>query len=614
MLFFGKKKTEESGTLKTYLASLLTLCLCCAMFLSTTFAWFSSNVSNTANQIQTGSLHMDMQIHNGTQWVSVAASGAPKVFTTDPADLWVPGDYQIQKLRIVNSSTIPAEYALKIAANPSMTKTPEELNAIASCFSVYTLVDGMTYDPANVQLLDTTTWTLAGSLADILQGKPVVSDQLDALSGGNSYTKDITLALMLNSATAADAAIMGNTLSLDISMIANQQVTDVTQSGVLTVKEGSDTVLKGNCSPMIVNGKGKLVLKDVTVVAGNEGQHALEIAPGADVTLVIEGQTALTGAKNGSAIYVSEDANLTVTGDTLVAVGNAGAEYEPSGNYSSTTDTTFTGGGSGIGGKGVITIDGLHYLSAKGYGKGGFGIGGNGAEVTIKNSVVNSARGGYINVTGNLNDSKYTKSEPEGGAAIGGAKIVLEDSTIKEAIGGSKAAGIGAAFWQPVQISITNCEIQNVVGGVSAAGIGGARLRGDDPKNQTTTIAIHNSTVKAEGGYFAAGIGSGYSADCLAPDLDPVCTINITGNSHITAQGGKYGAGIGTGYHNAGLAGKIESSVTVNATGGGNREKYTIAMDVGFGVIDMTREGNGNTCTFDYQGTILSVSSATPVA
>ena len=53
---------------------------------------------------------------------------------------------------------------------------------------------------------------------------------------------------------------------------------------------------------------------------------------------------------------------------------------------------------------------------------------------------------------------------------------------------------------------------------------------------------------------------------------------------------------------------------TVNATGGGNREKYTIAMDVGFGVIDMTREGNGNTCTFDYQGTILSVSSATPVA
>lgn len=87
-------------------------------------------------------------------------------------------------------------------------------------------------------------------------------------------------------------------------------------------------------------------------------------------------------------------------------------------------------------------------------------------------------------------------------------------------------------------------------------------------------------------------------------------TINITGTSEITAQGGKYAAGIGTGYHVAALAGKIENTVNVNATAGESREKYTQAMAVGFGVIDRTREAANADYTFANKGVTITVASA----
>ena len=87
----------------------------------------------------------------------------------------------------------------------------------------------------------------------------------------------------------------------------------------------------------------------------------------------------------------------------------------------------------------------------------------------------------------------------------------------------------------------------------------------------------------------------------------------------ITAEGGKFGAGIGTGYHAAHLEGKIDASVVVNAKGSiyyrEGKTTYTMAQDVGFGVLDLTRDGEysdgrPNDCTFDYKGTIITVPEA----
>ena len=302
-----------------------------------------------------------------------------------------------------------------------------------------------------------------------------------------------------------------------------------------------------------------------------------------------------------ASVQAEDDLNLVIEGNVAVKATNSSA----------------------ITSKGELNISGSGNLTAISADVvGGFGIGGlETTNINISDITIEKVSGGFVQKDF-VNDAKYGKNEPEGGAAIGsgydGAKIALTNVTIEEALGGSKAAGIGARYWTGVDIVISDCVINKVVGGNASAAIGGSRVSDDPNDNQDISINIMNSVINAEGGQFAAGIGSGYDTHC-AVDLTtlPKCHIEITGNSVITAQGGKYGAGIGTGYHTASLTGKIEESVTVNATAGESREKYTVAMDVGFGVVDKSREAaetKAGSSSFDYKGTTITISSTTDVA
>ena len=349
-------------------------------------------------------------------------------------------------------------------------------------------------------------------------------------------------------------------------------------------------------------GGGTLALKDLSIVAA-EG-NALTIT--GNTKLIVEGKVSLIGAKGGSGIKVAEGVILNITGDgSLTAAGNACQEYEASGNYRNTTDSSFDKtGGSGISAaNAVVYIDGLNELVAEGYGVNGYGIGGSGATVTIVNTTVKSARGGFVNTTGRCNDEKYNKSEPEGGPAIGGKKITIADSAIVSAVGGSKAAGIGARYHEATEIIIRNSVIDKVTGGASSAAIGGSRLS-SNCINENITITIGDSVITAIGGYFGAGIGSGYDTHCTVTEKAPMTAIYIRGNSVINATGGKYAAGIGTGYHVANLTGEIETSVKVVAVSGEKfyKDTYTQAQNIGFGVTDPAREGLNNTSTFIYNG------------
>lgn len=257
-----------------------------------------------------------------------------------------------------------------------------------------------------------------------------------------------------------------------------------------------------------------------------------------------------------------------------------------------------------------LNISGNGNLTAIARGKHAYGIGGDQTtNITIENVHIVDVKGGYVQPNF-INDTEYGKTEPEGGAAIGsgknGAVITLNNVTVDNAQGGSKAAGIGALYHTGVTVNINNTTIKNVVGGNASAGIGGSRVSRGATTDENVTINIVNSTVNATGGEFAAGIGGGYCTYCEAPG--PIITINIDEDSKITAQGGKYGAGIGTGYHMAGLDGEIKCEVT--ATPGDSREKYTIAQAVGFGVVDHAKEAKDNNCTINYMGTEIGIPGA----
>lgn len=382
--------------------------------------------------------------------------------------------------------------------------------------------------------------------------------------------------------------------------------TDITLDGN-TVIFVSQNIKEG----LTVSGTGILVFNSSSIAPTADGTPAITLADGANVTIMLSGNNTFTGSKGADAIRVPAGATLTVTGDNITAIGNNGKEYSTvNAAYCNTNDQSYDGiGGSGIGNinadTGKIIIDNVKGLTAQGYGKHGFGIGGQNATVTIKNnSVINSARGGYASAklyTG------YGIQDPEGGAAIGvsgstGSVTIEKNSQVLAAHGGSKAAAIGASYWSSATISISGSTLKNIVGGNASAAIGGSRFASDG--TYKLYINIDDSEINATGGEYGSGIGSGYDTHCIKRPAENV-KIYISGNSRIVAKGGDNAAGIGTGYHSNTLTGSIAESVDVTGEAGFLEKKkagYTINQAIGYGVLDPTREGNGLDPSFTVRG------------
>lgn len=385
----------------------------------------------------------------------------------------------------------------------------------------------------------------------------------------------------------------------------------------LELKNGEIRILNGQFNGIDIAGEGTLVLDNVSSVATVNGDSGVSLAEGAVINMEIVGETTIIGAVNGDGIEVPEGTTLNLSGEKLVVKGNAGVEYSSYDNYGTTDDAALEGSGSGIGdayhGIGVITIDGVQSLTAEGYGLHAYGIGGgNNATITIKNSTIEYARGGFA-TTEFYHDTKYGVTDLEGGCAIGvgiddgnTGKIILDNVTVNGANGGSKSAAIGASYWCGVEIEITDCTLISIIGGNSSAGIGGSRVREDNPFEQVISIKIVDSIVDSMGGTYGSGIGNGYDTNCSStPSL---CHIEISGNSEITAKGGKYGAGIGTGFHTGNLTGFIAEGVVVTAQRGDvdfYKDAYTTAQDIGYGVVDPSRDFLNEEVTFTVAGEVI---------
>ena len=416
--------------------------------------------------------------------------------------------------------------------------------------------------------------TTEPSLLQVYMNKAVTQEiaaKLDGNKNGKYEILAFSQAVQAAGFTSAQTALNEAFGEINASNLPWSDMSDKVDTATNTVelKDGETVRLMDYTEPLTVNGNGTLVLVNADIAAASGNALTVE---GTDVKLVLEGACSFV-SDNGSGIG-----------------GTAGAVIDISGN-------------------GVVTAIGNE--------KHQYGIGGTDVKVIISDVTIEDVRGGFADATlENIDkyvngfDYKYTKNAPEGASAIGGSVIVLDNVIIENAVGGSKAAAIGAMYWNAVDITINNSVIKNAQGGISAAAIGGSRIKQGNASDQTTTINIVDSNINAVGGYFGAGIGSGYDTHCHKPaEGAPLCTINIKGNSVITAQGGKYAAGIGTGYHAGMLAGEIESTVTVTAASGEKyyKDTYTQAQDIGFGVIDPARDGLDNNSSIIYNGSAITI-------
>ena len=434
--------------------------------------------------------------------------------------------------------------------------------------------DKVTFDinvenESSVSIVYSLIWKVNGTLGEALKA---TADGAEIHNNRTAWTKwegTTTKTIKVSVELPTDYTVQGESASITFAVEAYQG----NASFIASVAELNQKMLETN--------------DDLMLIGANEPNAVVMVPASYTGTITLNDCTV-------ASIQAEKDLNLVVAGDVVAKAIDSSA----------------------VTANGAINISGSGKLTAIAADvKGGFGIGGmNTTEINIQDVTIDKASGAFVQKDF-INDTKYGKSEPEGGAAIGsglnGAVIKLENVTINEALGGSKAAGIGARYWTGVEINITNSTIHKVVGGNASAAIGGSRVSGDATESGTT-INITGSDITAIGGQAGAGIGSGYDTHCNANQ--PLCTINIS-DSTINATGGMYAAGIGTGYHNAALAGEIKNS-TITAVSGEKfyKASYTEAQDIGFGVVDPAREGQQIDSYLIYNGEKIYLSFVSVVS
>ena len=179
-------------TKKALLSSVLSLFVCFAMLLGTTFAWFTDSVTSKNNIIQSGTLDVEMYYADGSKaaddtadWKN-AAEGA--IFNHK---LWEPGYVDAKHIKISNVGTLALNYKLRIVANGTVSK-------LADVIDVYYFATAKQLTRADVE-----TGTYVGTLAQVLK---VSHTDVDINGDGTIDDNDKTLTQVVNGMLEAKAS------------------------------------------------------------------------------------------------------------------------------------------------------------------------------------------------------------------------------------------------------------------------------------------------------------------------------------------------------------------------------------------------------------------------
>ena len=124
---------KNNSTKKSLKASGLSLVLCLAMLIGTTFAWFTDSITNSGNKIQAGNLDIGAVSYDidaaGDKTVTIPGVNGDKAFNfetagsdlenvTDPIindTLWEPGKTNAKLLEVKNKGSLAAKVKLNFA-------------------------------------------------------------------------------------------------------------------------------------------------------------------------------------------------------------------------------------------------------------------------------------------------------------------------------------------------------------------------------------------------------------------------------------------------------------------------------------------------------------------
>lgn len=228
-----KQAKQKSTLLQTYFTSLLCLVLCVSMFFGTTYAWFTSEVSSTGNEIYIGILDVDLRNAEGKSLENTDE----KLF--DASMSWEPGYTALETVHVVNKGELAFRYMLTFTDGTVSGETAKELKEAAKWFDVWCYHDAANTVPEPKDYSEITTqngWKKIGSLADVLEeagsaqkGKAVFYGNMNATDVANKKETchTYTIALHMNGTTEeVDQkelnGLMGQRIGLNVKLVATQ--------------------------------------------------------------------------------------------------------------------------------------------------------------------------------------------------------------------------------------------------------------------------------------------------------------------------------------------------------------------------------------------------------
>ena len=322
--------TSSKSTKRALVSGALSLLMCVAMLIGTTFAWFTDSASTAVNKIQAGTL--DVALEMATQW----SGGEPIDWGTAEGQtlrwmaadgrgedmiLWEPDcTYNLNQFRIVNKGNLALKYKIAISGIVGDAKLLEAIDfTVTGVDGVATAADLNGFEGKLAANSMTGAITISGHMKESA-GNEYQGKSIDGIAITVVATQD-TVEYDSNNNTYDENATYPVTNSADLVAA----IADATAGSVVSLTSGTFPLPTAS-----IVGEG-------VTIAGN----------GAANTVVVTEATGYTLENDNITIK-----NLTVDGTAASRVNYAGA-INLKGNNATIEDSVIRGGGTGTWGASV---------------------------------------------------------------------------------------------------------------------------------------------------------------------------------------------------------------------------------------------------------------------
>lgn len=352
-----KEKSKVKSTLQqTYFISLLCMVLCVSMFLGTSYAWFTSNVTSPQNEIYIGILNVGLYkqevVEQQTVWTDLSAENV-KFFDSDNV-YWEPGYTMLETVQVKNNGNLAFKYVLSFTDGTLADNSTQNLAEVAKYFDVwvYDHKENNNVAPEPTSFAEITDadsgWVPAGTLDQILTGKAVFKGAVNAAgessqsTGATTPVTEATYTVALHMNENAVITLMGEKITLNVKLVAYQMTAEQDSLGsaydqmAASEEELREYLEKGGLVTLVSD---IMVTKDVIVPAGVIARLDLN---GHTITRVVEeGANTITNhgtltvydsAEGGEVAMVYD--GVSATGKAANAIANYGILTVEGGKYS----------------------------------------------------------------------------------------------------------------------------------------------------------------------------------------------------------------------------------------------------------------------------------------